>query len=270
MFSVCKRNYITELTLDTVLPLKVLWSRGRSLQRSANKPGFTGMSIWYLELEADLSFATKMVEFPPLFVFWARTFLQGLGGLRKLCFPLKRGPVCLQGIGASAPLLSLQAEPAELQTTWLYILGCAIFCSRLMSPWLTITAHSVLLFSPEPLNGSLAFNETCIVCSKVCFNPFLSGFLDDSLSVLSWCVSWLFCSLFQVWNPFSWEWLWFWSLQKMLSSGIESWGLVWTGALLMDTSYEWSTLMLLYCNPPLAVPLFLGCHCLNGSLRTWS
>lgn len=44
----------------------------------------------------------------------------------------------------------------------------------------------------------------------------------------------------------------------MLSSGIDSWGLVWTGAFLMDTNYEWSTLMLPYCNPPLAVPLFLG------------
>lgn len=29
-----------------------------------------------------------------------------------------------------------------------------------MSPWLTITARSVLLFSSEPLNGSLAFNKT--------------------------------------------------------------------------------------------------------------
>lgn len=138
-----------------------------------------------MELEADLSFATKMVAFPLLFVFWARTFLPGLGGLRKPCFPLKRGPVSLQCIGASAPLLSPQAEPAELQTSWLCALGCAIFCSRVMSPWLTITAHSVLLFSPEPLNGSLAFNKTCIACSKVWFNPFLSGFLYDVLSVLT-------------------------------------------------------------------------------------
>lgn len=126
-----------------------------------------------------------MIEFPRLFVFWARTFLPGLGGLRKPCFPLKRGPVSLQCIGASAPLLSPQAEPAELQTSWLCALGCAIFCSRVMSPWLTITAHSVLLFSPEPLNGSLAFNKTCIARSKICFNPFLSGFLYDSLSVLN-------------------------------------------------------------------------------------
>lgn len=44
-----------------------------------------------------------------------------------------------------------------------------------MSPWLTIMAHSVLLFSPEPLNGSLAFNKTCIARSKVHLNPSLSG-----------------------------------------------------------------------------------------------
>lgn len=48
MFSVCKRNYITEVTLDAVQPLKVLLSHGRSLQRSAYKPGFKGTSISYL------------------------------------------------------------------------------------------------------------------------------------------------------------------------------------------------------------------------------
>lgn len=68
---------------------------------------------------------------------------------------------CAGGCSTPPPtFLSPQAEPAELETDWLCALGSAILCSRVMSPWLTITAHSVLLFSSEPLNGSLAFNKT--------------------------------------------------------------------------------------------------------------
>lgn len=139
-----------------------------------------------------------MAEFPLLFVFWARTFLPGLGGLRNPCFPLKRGPVCLQCIGASAPLLSPQAEPAELQTSWLCALGCVIFCSGVMSPRLTITAHSVLLFSPEPLNGSLAFNKTCIARSKVHFNPLLSAWFRTLYlcsALMPFLMTWRFVSV---------------------------------------------------------------------------
>lgn len=189
----CKQHCITVLTLDAVQPLKAFiksWPKStkKCLQTVLNGQAFHIYHVirchWLCVASMDLSFATKMAEFPLLFVFWARTFLPGLGGLRKPCFPLKRGPVSLQCIGASAPLLSPQAEPAELQTSWLCALGCVIFCSGVMSPRLTITAHSVLLFSPEPLNGSLAFNKTCIARSEVHLNPLLSARFP-TLSVLS-------------------------------------------------------------------------------------
>lgn len=86
------------------------------------------------------------------------------GWAQKPCFPLKGGPVpvqCARGCSTPPPtFLPPQAGPTEPETDWLCALGCVILCSRVMSPWLTITAHSVLLFSSEPLNGSLAFNKT--------------------------------------------------------------------------------------------------------------
>lgn len=123
-----------------------------------------------------------MVGFSLLFVFKARTFLPGLGGLRKPCFPLEEAQFLCSIQGLQHPYSALRLSQQSSRPVGL---GCAIFCSRVMSPWLTIMAHSVLLFSPDPLNGSLAFNKTCIVCSKVCFNPFLSVFLYVSLSVLT-------------------------------------------------------------------------------------
>lgn len=83
----------------------------------------------------------------------------------KALFSSERRPsssAVLQG-GCSSPSSHLfpspQAGPAEPGNDWLFALSCVILCSRVMSPWLTITAHSVLLFC-EPLNGSLAFNKT--------------------------------------------------------------------------------------------------------------
>lgn len=86
------------------------------------------------------------------------------GWAQKPCFPLKGAPVpvqCAGGCSTPPPTSpSPQAGPAEPESDWLCALGCVILCSRVMSPWLTITPHSVLLFSSEPLNGSLAFNKT--------------------------------------------------------------------------------------------------------------
>lgn len=87
---------------------------------------------------------------------------------QKPCFlPLKkqRGPAPAQcPRGHSAPLVSPWSPQAgaasEPQCDWLCASDCVILCSRVMSPWFTITAHSVLLFSSEPLNGSLVFNKT--------------------------------------------------------------------------------------------------------------
>jgi len=56
--------------------------------------------------------------------------------------------------GAAAPLLppslSPQARAAEPESNWVCASGCVILCSRVMSPWFTITAHSVLLFFYRP------------------------------------------------------------------------------------------------------------------------
>lgn len=88
---------------------------------------------------------------------------------------------CAGGCSTPPPTsLSPQAGPAEPETDWLCALGCVILCSRVMSPWLTITAHSVLLFSSEPLNGSLAFNKTAEPAPNSALTP-LSLWLTFSL-----------------------------------------------------------------------------------------
>lgn len=162
------------------------------------------LALWTLKLICHLQ--QKWVSFHYYLYFEHEPSCQAWVGSDNPVFPWKEAQFSLQCIGASAPLLSPQAEPAELQTSWLCALGCAIFCSRVMSPWLTITAHSVLLFSPEPLNGSLAFNKTCIACSKVCFNPFLSGFFT-TLYLCSPMMLFVddFAVCFSSKNPVSWE-----------------------------------------------------------------
>lgn len=62
---------------------------------------------------------------------------------------------CAGGCSTPPPPLSHMLDQQSQRP-----IGCGIFCTRVMSPWLTITAHSVLLLSTEPLNGSLAFNKT--------------------------------------------------------------------------------------------------------------
>lgn len=69
------------------------------------------------------------------------------------------------------PSLSLQAGPAEPEADWLCTSGCVILCSRVMSPWLTITAHSLLFFSSQPLNASLAFNKTAELAPHSALTP---------------------------------------------------------------------------------------------------
>lgn len=106
----------------------------------------------------------------------------------KASFSPERRPSCsavCRGLRypSSHSSLSPQTGPVEPGSDWLCALACVILCSRVMSPWLTITAHSVLLFSPEPLNGSLAFNKTAEPAPNSALTPLsLSRFLTLPVS----------------------------------------------------------------------------------------
>lgn len=143
-------------------------------------------TIGFVSLEPVLSFATKMAELLLSFAFSSQNSARP-GWAQKPCFPLKGGPVpvqCTGGCSTPPPTSpSPQTGPAEPEPDWLCALGCVILCSRVMSPWLTITAHSVLLFSSEPLNGSLAFNKTAEPAPNSALTPLaLAHFLTIVVS----------------------------------------------------------------------------------------
>ena len=114
----------------------------------------------------------------------------------KALFPPERRPsssaVCAGGcsISPSSHFSSLPPRRLDQQSRRPIgsVLQAVILCSRVMSPWLTITAHSVLLFSSEPLNGSLAFNKTAEPAPNSALTPLsLAHFLTLALS--AWVVA---------------------------------------------------------------------------------
>ncbi len=199
------------------------------------------------------------------------------GWAQKPCFSLKGGPVpvqCAGGCSTPPPIfLPLHAEPVELETDWLCAFGIVILCSRIMSPWLTIMAHSVLLFSSESLNGSLAFNKTAEAVSNspprslshlsawvlaiflitVCIPPhsFISRVKIQSVSNVCYSDHCRRCLAAR-------------QQDKWIGGVGLDWGLLYGHPPWM----EYIDASLSCYSPRLALPLSLDCHSLNRPFRT--